>query len=111
MNLSDFLQDCGFRVLEASSGAEAVAILSSDRCKVDLVFSDIRMPGDLNGLGLAKWIRENRSGLPVVLASGDATKSEVAHELCSDHHFFAKPYDLDLVVKHIRATLGPRASQ
>jgi CheY-like chemotaxis protein len=106
MTLSDFLQDCGFKVFEAGSAAEAIDILRSQHPIIDLILSDVRMPGEMNGFGLAKWVRENCKGLPVILASGDATKSDAAHELCADEPFFAKPYDLHVVVAQIRTSLG-----
>jgi CheY-like chemotaxis protein len=105
MSLSDFLQDCGFKVLEAGNAGEAIDILRSQHPIINLIFSDVRMPGEMNGFGLAKWVRDNCKGLPIILASGDAKKSDAAHELCADEPFFAKPYDLHLVVAQIRQTL------
>ena len=71
MSISDFLQECGFNVLEASNAAEALEMIQSDQSVLDLVFSDVRMPGELDGFGLSKWIRENRPDLPVILLSRD----------------------------------------
>jgi CheY-like chemotaxis protein len=58
--LSDYLQECGFKVLEASSGDEAVAIIENVDVVIDLVLTDIRMPGAMDGFGLAQWVRTNR---------------------------------------------------
>ena len=49
--------------------------------EIDLVFSDIRMPGALDGYGLARWIMENRPDLPIILATGDLGKQNAAAEL------------------------------
>jgi DNA-binding NtrC family response regulator len=108
MALSDFLQECGFKVLEASQAQEAQEMIASKQSVIDLVFSDVRMPGPMDGFGLSKWIRENRPELPVILASGDAQKSDAAHELCAEEPFLRKPYDLQAVVGHIRAAIEAR---
>jgi CheY-like chemotaxis protein len=106
VTLSHFLQECGFNVLEAGNADEAVQILDQGGIAIDLVLSDVRMPGSMDGFGLASWIRKNRPGLPVFLASGDEKKVVAAKELCAGEPFFAKPYDLDLLVTRIRKILG-----
>ena len=106
--LSEFLQECGFKVLEAAHAAEAVEIVQQPVVQIDLVFSDVRMPGEMDGFGLSRWIKENRPGLPVILASGDIGKANTAHELCANEPFLTKPYDLDIVVAHIRQLIAAR---
>jgi|SRR5262245_552248 len=103
--ISDYLQHCGFRVHVAGSAAEAIEILESADHPIDLVFSDVAMPGELDGFGLAQWVRDKRPGLPVILTSGDAKKSAAAKELCENEPFFAKPYDAEQVVNKIRAAI------
>ena len=109
--LSDFLQECGFKVMEAGTAAEAISVLESHAVTIDLVFSDVRMPGEMDGFGLAKWIRENRKGLPVLLASGESRKLDAAHDLCAQEPFLAKPYDLKLAVAQINQMLGARKNK
>src|ERR1700735_3123549 len=106
--LGDFLKGCGFDIVEAGNAAEAVEIIEQGGVKVDLVFSDIRMPGEMDGFGLAKWVREYHSDLPVFLASGDVGKTNIAHELCAEEQLFAKPYDLDEVANKIRQAVVAR---
>jgi CheY-like chemotaxis protein len=103
--IADYLRECGFKVYEAGTALEAVEILESNKAAIDLVFSDIRLPGEMNGFTLAQWVRKNRPGVPVVLTSGDSKKSEAAKELCENEPFFAKPYDVQLVVSHIRTLI------
>ena len=74
--LSDYLQECGFKVLEASSADEAVGIIENVDVVIDLVLTDIRMPGAMDGFGLAQWVRTNQPNMPVILASGDANKAD-----------------------------------
>jgi CheY-like chemotaxis protein len=104
--ISDCLRQCGFSVHEAGNAFEAIGILQDDAAAVDLVFSDIKMPGDMDGLGLAQWIRTNRPGLPVTLTSGDASKSVAARVLCEHESFFQKPYDEVKVAAHIRSLVN-----
>lgn len=108
MNLSDFLQECGFKVLEASSATEAVAMVEAYTGQIDLVFSDVVMPGEMDGFGLAQWVRGNHPDLPVILCSGDARKAETAQHLCAGEPFLSKPFDLHMAVAKIRHLLGMR---
>jgi DNA-binding response OmpR family regulator len=103
--LSDYLQECGFKVLEAVSGDEAKIIVERSEVKIDLVFSETQLPGTLDGFGLANWVRSHRQGLPVLLTASDAKKTDTAKELCENEPFMAKPYDLKVAVAQIRSTL------
>ncbi len=107
--LADFLQECGFKTLEASHAQDAVAILEGSRVIIDLVISDVVMPGDMDGFGLAQWIQKNRPGVRVVLCSGDSRKAKIAQDVCAGEPFVAKPYDLHMVVLQIRQLLASRA--
>jgi DNA-binding NtrC family response regulator len=102
--LSDHLQDCGFMVFEAANADEAINTIQTG-VPVDLVLTDIRMPGSMNGFGLAKWISANKPEISVILASGEATKTEAANELCDHIPLFTKPYDLNAITAEIRAAL------
>jgi DNA-binding response OmpR family regulator len=103
--LSDYLQECGFKVLESSNADEAILIIEQGDVIIDLVFSDVSMPGSMDGFGLAQWIRANRPGLSIILASGDAKKVTSAIELCENEPFMTKPYHLSAVVAKIRETI------
>lgn len=107
--LSDFLQECGFKTLEATSAERAVAVLETQEFVIDVVLTDVRMPGEMNGFGLARWIRANRPGLPVILLSGDAQKADVAHELCEKNELISKPFDFHAVAARLRASIAGRA--
>src|SRR6201986_4651612 len=114
LSLSDYLQDHGFKVLEASTGDEALAIMAAPAFKVDLVFTDVMMPGITDGFALAKWVSENQPDVPVIVTSGDAEKIAAAGELGQAIQFIPKPYDLDEVdrenpVDHFARKRGQRA--
>jgi len=104
--LYDYLSQCGFNPLTAASGDEAVELLEKD-VSIDLVFSDVRMPGSLDGFGLARWVMDHRPGLPVILASGDLGKINATRELVAE--IVPKPYDFDVVVRKMHAALDHRA--
>ncbi|MBA2588914.1 MAG: response regulator [Alphaproteobacteria bacterium] len=108
MSLVDHLEECGFRALESANAAEAVKLMEAKAGAIDLVFSDVRMPGEMDGVGLAKWVKQNHPRLPIFLASADATKVDLAKELCAHEAFFAKPYDVEKVAVHIREILAAR---
>lgn len=91
-------------VFEAANADEAINTIESG-IPVDLVLTDIRMPGSMNGFGLAKWIGANKPQVSVILASGETTQTEAAKELCDHIPFFTKPYDLKAIVAEIRTTL------
>jgi DNA-binding NtrC family response regulator len=107
LHVADYFRDCGFDVLEAADGARAIEILQGD-VPVHVVFTDITLPGQPDGFGLAQWIRNRTPELPVFLTSGEVT---AAHALAAlrKEPFFAKPCDYDEVAAHIRASLEKSA--
>src|SRR5205823_7507871 len=58
--LSDHLQEANFKVFEARSTKEAIEILETSDRIIDLVFVDVQLPGVINGLGLATWVKGKR---------------------------------------------------
>ena len=104
--LSEFLRDCGLHPVAVESGDEAVRLLRLG-VAIDIVFSDVRMPGNVDGYGLARWIMDNRPEIPLILVTGDLGKANAAIELCGAE-VLAKPYDFDTAVKTIRKTLNRR---
>jgi CheY-like chemotaxis protein len=112
MDMAEFLRQSGYRVSEAASAAEAIDALNS-KFAVDLVVTDIRMPGETDGFGLAEWVRNNRPGVEVILSSGDPRSKERAEGLPELGPFLPKPYTgralLDLV-KQALAKRTPGAS-
>jgi len=106
--LYEFLSESGFRPLTVASGDEAARLLESGAA-VDLVFSDVQMPGTLDGYGLARWVMDHRPGLPVLLASGDLGKANAVRELCGAE-LLPKPYDFQFVVNRMHAALDHQKS-
>ena len=93
---AEYLEDCGFSVLQAANADEAVGLLQGNR-GVGAVFSDIQMPGSMNGLGLARWITETLPGVKVLLTSG-----QVLPSTAREWTLLAKPYDMAEVERRLR---------
>jgi DNA-binding response OmpR family regulator len=105
MALASFLQGCGFKVLQQVDAESAIAAITAYVVPLDLVLSDVRLSGAMDGFALAQWVRANCAGLPVVLCSGDPDKARTAHELCAGEPFLTKPYDFAHVLAQIRQRL------
>ena len=73
MDVADYLRTCGYRVVEAGDAAEAIAVIESGH-RIDLMFSDVQMPGAMDGFALARWVRTHHPQIRVILTSG-ATRS------------------------------------
>jgi DNA-binding NtrC family response regulator len=71
---------------------------------IDLVFSDIRMPGDMDGRALASWVRENHPSVQVILTSGYSRSRE--HEAIENVSYLAKPYTGQILLARIRKMLS-----
>jgi CheY-like chemotaxis protein len=110
MNVADYLMDRGFVILEASNANEALCLLKSCLVQIDLVFTDVRMPGEMDGLALARWLREHRVGLPVILTSGDVGRENSAGQGFPADYFVPKPYELSTVAKTIAELTRPAAA-
>jgi CheY-like chemotaxis protein len=102
---TELLEDLGYNVRRVADAIAALAILDKNEFAVDLVFSDVIMPG-MNGVELAGLIRERYPGLPVVLTSG---YSNVLAE--NAHHGFEliqKPYSVESLSRILRKAIAER---
>ena len=103
--IADYLRELGYEVLEAGDAHEAISVVDhADR--VDLVFSDVRMPGELDGVGLAQWVRSHRPELPVLLTTGYDASGWADGELGREVRLLQKPYSQAQVLGHIKRLLG-----
>lgn len=100
--VAEHLRDCGYRVIEAGSGDEAVEMLRRTALTIDVVFSDVQMPGSVDGFALAQWVRQQRPTTKVVLTSGVAKALDAAQDLCFEAPVVAKPYSPAELEKRIR---------
>jgi two-component system, response regulator PdtaR len=84
------LEDAGFSTLQAGSADEAIALLEA-RKDIRIVFTDINLPGSMDGLRLAHAIRHRWPPIELVLTSGQAKVSD--EDLPARSLFLGKPYD------------------
>jgi PAS domain S-box-containing protein len=98
------LEQLGHEVRMVGSADAALAALS-EAARPDLVFSDIVMAGEIDGLGLARRIRDAHPGLPVLLATG---YSQAAESLGGEFPILRKPYKLAELSRAIGVLLGPK---
>ncbi|MDX2202263.1 MAG: PAS domain S-box protein [Hyphomicrobiaceae bacterium] len=102
------LRRLGYKVEMAETARRAIDILRSDT-SVDLVFSDIVMPGGLSGFDLAQWIRVRMPHLPVLLTTGYAEEMEKAGEVGLDGlDIIRKPYTSDELAAALHKILRPK---
>jgi PAS domain S-box-containing protein len=96
----------GYRTLAATNAAEALALIDGDT-PIDLLFTDIVMPGTMNGRQLADEARRRRPGIKVLFTSGYAENAIVHHgRLDPGVLLLAKPYRKQQLAQMIRAALG-----
>jgi CheY-like chemotaxis protein len=90
----DVVEGAGFEAIEAADADEAVGILES-RNDIRIVFTDIEMPGSMDGIKLAACIRNRWPPVEIILTSGHYAAKDVT--LPARGLFFEKPYDARLV--------------
>src|SRR5690349_17694224 len=98
----DTLTGAGFRVIDAASADEAIAILESRR-DIRVVVTDIQMPGSMDGLKLAATIRNRWPPIALIVTSGRVLVQP--EELPERGRFLAKPYNGPRLVEAIQAAL------
>lgn len=104
--LADFLQVCGYEVIEAVSTEEAWQALHDESAAVDVVLCDFAAPGQGSALDLAVWARRERPELNFVLTGNFEAEALAAAELCEEAPHLERPYVFDKVLAHIRQILG-----
>ncbi len=105
--VTDMLRELGYHVTRAASAEAALGALADVRT-IDVVFSDIMMPGRMNGLDLAREIRTRRPGLPVLLTSGyaDTAMRDAARE---NVPVLRKPYDIETLADSLGELMERRS--
>jgi DNA-binding NtrC family response regulator len=88
---ADALADAGYEVIEAASADEALALLEAVE-EVQILFTDIRMPGSMNGLELAEMVHARWPHMKILITSGDTWPPKGA--IPDDGRFLAKPYKI-----------------
>lgn len=81
MALAEYLRDCGYRVIEGYKPEEVFTVLEAGTA-IDIILAHVRLSGDLDGVALAKRLRESHPGIDVILAVGTASAADKAAQLC-----------------------------
>lgn len=100
MHAADMIRDLGFEVIEAADADQAVTLLES-HSKISVVFSDIQMPGSMDGLRLVALVRKRWPPVALLVTSGQFRPQ--GEDLPEDAHFLPKPYLLGELKTHLDA--------
>ncbi len=100
--LSDGIRFAGYRVIEACNADEALTLFVAS--PPDLIVTDIRMPGSIDGVGLVAVVRKTHPNLPVIIASSHLEGTSAILDAAT--HFVAKPYSMDEVATMVESELA-----
>jgi two-component sensor histidine kinase/DNA-binding response OmpR family regulator len=106
MRAVDLVEDAGFCPVEAVNADEAMSILES-RSDISLLFTDIQMPGSMDGLKLAHAVHERWPWIKIILVSGQVKPSDA--ERPADSRFFGKPLGVEQMITELQAMVGAGA--
>jgi len=99
----DMVEDAGYTPVEAVDADEAIALLES-RSDIALMCTDVRMPGRMDGLGLARTVHERWPSIKIIVVSGQLSPSSVDLPPCS--RFFGKPLQASQMIAQIQSMIG-----
>ena len=103
MRAVDIVEDAGFTSVEAVDADEAVAILES-RSDIALLFTDIQMPGSMDGLKLAHAVHERWPPVKIILVSGQLKLANI--DIPANSRFFGKPLQSGAMIAEIQNMIG-----
>lgn len=99
MNAVEMVESAGFEVVEAGDADEAIAILQA-RPEIHVVFTDIQMPGSMDGLKLARFVRDRWPPIKLIATSGNYVTRN--GDLPEGGLFLPKPYTLAMITAALR---------
>lgn len=101
MLVADILEGLGYHALEAGDGAAGLKILNSDE-RIDLLITDVGLPGGLNGRQVADAARQSRPDLKILFITGYAENAVLSHgHLDPAMHVLTKPFSTDVMGQSI----------
>jgi CheY-like chemotaxis protein len=103
MRAVDMVEDAGFTSVEAVNADEAVAILES-RSDIALLFTDVQMPGSMDGLKLAHAVHERWPPIKIILVSGQLRLASI--DIPADSRFFGKPLEAKVMIAQMQSMIG-----
>ena len=108
--VSDVLRRCGYTVLVADTGVTALDLWRQSSSRIDLLFTDLVMPGGVSGLDLASRLRAEKPELKVLFTSGYRPAGEQCPVGTEGEHFLQKPYLPEQLVQIVRSCLDGKSS-
>ena len=106
MRAVDIVEDAGFAAVQAVNADQAIAILEA-RSDISLLFTDIQMPGSMDGLKLAHAVHDRWPAIKIILVSGQVNPTDA--EKPTDSRFFGKPLAVEEMIVHLQAMIGEGA--
>src|ERR1700734_3050258 len=103
MRAVDMVEDAGFTPVEAINADDALAILES-RSDIELLFTDIQMPGSMDGLKLAYAVHKRWPLIKIILVSGQLNLTD--NDKPADSRFFGKPLDVKHMIAEMQDMIG-----
>ena len=103
MRAVDIVEDAGFNPVEAVNADDALAILES-RSDIELLFTDIQMPGSMDGLKLAYAVHERWPQIKIILVSGQLTLTDA--DKPADSRFYGKPLAVKAMIAEMQDMMG-----
>ena len=103
INIADELAEAGFDVVESPNADHALRQIAMSTA-IDVLFTDVDMPGSLDGLGLSAVVRRNWPQIAIIVTSGKLSEEMV--DLPLDAKFIPKPYAASDLIHAINAALG-----
>lgn len=106
--VSEYLRECGYRVVERVSTDEAQEFLEKGGLPVDIVLADAESTGALGGFGFGRWVKNHHPRTQVLLAGSVEKVAQEAGNLCASGPHMARPYHHQVLGNQIRQMLAKR---
>ncbi|MFC6790661.1 response regulator [Methylobacterium komagatae] len=103
MDALDILENAGFDTMEAAHADAALKLLQERHTDLSLLFTDVHMPGEMDGFALARYAANRWPHISIVVASGEAKPAP--GDLPDSAHFIAKPFSAQIVHDHLNSVL------
>jgi DNA-binding response OmpR family regulator len=107
--VADYLRDCGYKVIEGKKAEDVHKMLAAGEA-IDIVITEIELPGDVDGFTLARDVRQLRPSIDIILSSGAAKTADKAGSLC-DEGPLEKPYHPEDLLRRIKILRGQRKAE
>jgi CheY-like chemotaxis protein len=103
MDACDILERAGFRFFEAGNGDEALAVLEANWESITLLFTDVEMPGEMDGFALSRHVASHWAEIEIVVVSGRMRPCN--EDLPGRATFVSKPFSAEIILEHLRKSL------